>query len=529
MPPVYRGEIKVQGRTLRGWIANPGDPAERVPFDLVIDGEARGHYLADRPYQALERHTAFGDGAHGFMLQLDRDWISGSVQNVVLSVEGAASGVELHAVLGPESRSYFDDSAMPPDGPRQKSKEESLAHAELGECRRLRRSAPTESERAKHRDRYFEILDGLSRTDTRENGWRHSLLLGREWYDAGHFDKAIAVADRVLSSEADNSRALMTKGRGLVALNRSGEAHAIFTRVHAAEPKNSAAKFYERITRALASGTPGTEALSLGSVVLDDSGNMAGQGDFADRLAQLPFDWVRFTHDVKDYEHRTHAVTALNLPLRHQVGCVQLGDNGRQLTYWRRDALAGLAESGLIKRLEGEGGPARWAKAFVSTRDRRTLDAGNGKRKAVLVSPTRSPDSGDIDAFFVDMTAQYAAMGYDTAVVHADSAAELRKRVLEDSITLVHAVSGAGYTAADALAWTNIAFVYGVHAWRDVLGDAAGNHPLDDAGVPRPRPEFDYILSRASSIYAYSARMRDIVEQCFDVRCPIFPPPGGPA
>lgn len=520
MPPVYRGEIKMQGRTLRGWIANAADAAERVAFDLVIDNEERGHYVADRPYLALERYHAFGDGAHGFALQLDREWISGATQNVALAVRGAPSGVELHAALGPVAGAYFDDDAEPP---RKRTPQESEALRELAECRRLRRGAETEDERARFHRRYFEILGALSAAETRENAWRHSILLARECYDLGRFQEAADVAGRVLASEPDNFRALFVRGRSLIGLNRAGEAHGVFVRALAQQPDNPGARFYAQMTETLALGEPGTETLAVGEVKLDKTDAI----HLADRIARLPFDWVRLQSGAASADH---AVT-LNQPLLHQVGCVTLPSGGGHIAYWRRDALVGLAESGLVNALD-EGSVSRWRPFFSQAGA-----ASNGKRKAALVARDNAIDADRVDADLAAIASEYRAAGYEPAIVnlggagiaaadlsHAhieETAAALRRYLLSESIAIVHAVSGTGYTVADALAFTNIPFVYGVHFLWDMLGDSEAND--SDDNVQRARPEFDYVLSRAAAIYATSTEMRDMVEAMFSVRCSILP------
>ena len=73
---------------------------------------------------------------------------------------------------------------------------------------------------------------------------------------------------------------------------------------------------------------------------------------------------------------------------------------------------------------------------------------------------------------------------------------------------------------ANALSHTNIPFIYGVHYWREVLGQEDEGF-FDDSGEPVPRPEFNYILSRASTVYANSDYTRDIIEKTFGVRCPV--------
>jgi hypothetical protein len=74
---------------------------------------------------------------------------------------------------------------------------------------------------------------------------------------------------------------------------------------------------------------------------------------------------------------------------------------------------------------------------------------------------------------------------------------------------------------AEALTYTNIPFIYGVHYWREVLGQEDDGF-FDAVGQPVPRPEFHYILSRATTVYANSVFTRDVIEKAFGVRCPVI-------
>ena len=90
-------------------------------------------------------------------------------------------------------------------------------------------------------------------------------------------------------------------------------------------------------------------------------------------------------------------------------------------------------------------------------------------------------------------------------------------------MTLVHAISGMGFTAAEALNFTNIAFVYGVHFWNELLGDPERSEYFDDvSGGALARREFLVILSRATAVYANSRYTQKIVEEGFGVRCPVL-------
>ena len=553
MPVTYAGQVKIQGRSLRGWIANLKDTGERVAFDLVIDGTVRGYYCADRPHPSLERYTAFGDGAHAFSFQLDREWITGGQQSVMLAVGDVMTGIELHAALGPAPEKYFDDEGAAEV--RRPGVAEAAANRKLGELRRLRKNAGTARERAKADRRYFKILDALSRAENSAMGWRNSLLLGRELHELGRFADSIAIADRTLAVEPENFRALIAKGRSLIALNRAKEALVFFRRAAAVEPNNLSARFYVRVTEPLAAGETGTRTLTRGTVLLDPMGEIAGasvegarlgaitaSGSLAERLGSLPLDWLRIATGAGDTRHGAGTKEALNEPMLQQAGYATVAVNGGEAGYWRREALVGLAESGLLASLGDEAALNRWKKVFLSADARRALDAANGLRKVVLAAPLGAAELGDINEFLTGAAGHYRSLGYDPTIVHVgseragmrdvggiafrcvgDSTAALRRFFLEENVRLVHAISGPGYGVADALAFTNIPFIYGVHSPHDVLSDDESNDSSEEeAGTPRLRPEFAQILSRAAMVYANSRRLREIIENGFDVRCPIL-------
>jgi hypothetical protein len=320
--------------------------------------------------------------------------------------------------------------------------------------------------------------------------------LGREYYDTGRYGDAARTMDRVLAKEPDHFRALMVKGRSLIALNRASDARVLFLRAQAIEPGNRAPGNYVRLTETLALDEPGRGALTAGVARLH------GAGTLAERIATQPFDWLLVSGGDPN---ETDAI-ALNAPAMQRAGCARIAGN----SYWRREALAGLAESGLIA---DPAHAARWMDAFVPRCERVPRS-----RKAVVVMAAAETD----DATALSLPNDYADLGYDTAVVPAaDSIPALRRSLLEEEPALVHVVSGAGYAVAGALAFANIPFIYGAHSWADMLSDD-GDGAFDESGLPHPRREFDFVLAHAAAVYATTRELRDIIEQCFDVRCAIF-------
>lgn len=258
MADCYRGEIRVQGRALRGWLAKVNAPTERVVFDVVIDGVSRGSYVADKVHGSLERQSAFGDGLHGFAFIMDRGWITGAQQSVALLVDGNSSGIELHGALGPAAATYFDENGGKAAPKRVLSAEESTAQRELMDLRRRRNDRTAQGDRAETDKRYFQLLDAASRRETPETGWSRSLLLARELYEDGRYAETVAVADRVLKADPGSFRLLLAKGRSLIALNRPAEAREAFLRAQRIDPENLAAQANARVAATLSRDPPRT-------------------------------------------------------------------------------------------------------------------------------------------------------------------------------------------------------------------------------------------------------------------------------
>lgn len=537
MPATYRGEIRVQGRNLRGWLANVGAPAERVVFSLLIDGEERGVYAADHPHAALERYTAFGDGAHGFIFSMDRDWITGEAQTVGLAVDGVPTDVELHAPLGPAAKAFFGEAPEGTPGAASAANLVATVRRDLVELRARRRSASDAAERARIEEQYIGLLTSLSAGEG-EDARRYSLHLARELHDSGRFLEAVQVAARVLVSDPDNFPALMAKGRSLVALNRAGETRDLFERALALEPQNASARLFARIANTLGSADAPSRPLTVGTVGWNAAD---GEDPLAQRLARLPFDWVRFAAGSAEEKETPPQVTPmLNDALLQQCGCARAPSPDGEVVYWRREALIALADSGLLTRLD-ENALAHWAPFFVSPAERRALGAADATRKVALISRHGAVKFGGGEHFLADVAQHYTSTGYEPVIVGMspdaaiergtadgiayafvdETAAALRRFCLEENIQLVHAIS-LGYVVADALALTNIPFVYGVHFWADALKAGHDKQHFDrGTGAPRVRPEFNYILSRAAAVYANSEYTQDVIEECFDVRCPV--------
>jgi hypothetical protein len=272
-------------------------------------------------------------------------------------------------------------------------------------------------------------------------------------------------------------------------------------------------------------------AAAVASAYAVETGNGTGLGDV---LAHMSEGWIRIggLDDGADHGQRLAEAAA------QRVGCVELGGAG---DFWRREALLGLAESGLIESLDDHAALMRFKPFYVARA--RPHRAGMRRGLAVLTSRNGADLYGGGEHFLEDAAAHHARQGYDVvilgtrperageahdangrrAVFIGEHPAELRRFVLENGASLVHAISGMGFAAVEALAFTNIALVYGVHFWNELLGDPERSEYFDDvSGGALARREFLVILSRATAVYANSRYTQTIVEEGFGVRCPVL-------
>ena len=150
--------------------------------------------------------------------------------------------------------------------------------------------------------------------------------------------------------------------------------------------------------------------------------------------------------------------------------------------------------------------------------------------------------AGRAEQFIESMAGHYRSRGYEPIIVgylsqfNGESGvtpagfrytfiekrrSALLRLIVEEEVSLIHAVSGAGFLAAEATDHTPIRLIYGIHYWREFLGAEGDERYFDAEGAPIPRLEFRYILSRASAVYANSDFTRHLLEQTFGVRAPV--------
>jgi hypothetical protein len=265
----------------------------------------------------------------------------------------------------------------------------------------------------------------------------------------------------------------------------------------------------------------------------------------AQRLARVPQRWICTSLSRPEKEITPEAISLLDANSMRRVGYAEIGlPDGRKLEFWRRDALIGLAESTLLESIDDVVTLNRW-KPFYGAQDRsETVSRATRLKRGVaaLISRNGAELCSGGEHFLDNVADHHNRQGFEPIIVGTrgdirseertskgrrcvfigDSVAELRKLFLENDVSLVHAISGAGFPVAEALSFTNIPFVYGVHFWNELLGDHEHTGYFDEVtGGGRFRREFLLILSRATAIYANSRFTQKIIEEGFGVRCPI--------
>lgn len=684
----YRGVVKVTGSAIRGWLLDVARPARRVKFDLLIDGQLRGSYVADARRRFLSPRKGSDEDTHGFSIPIRRPWISGSLQNVRLEDPSDPQlRFSMSVRLGPKAHEHFEDHVVSGHGsigtsdrapsaarPARHSDDEpetdirtgankallkqigALSDAELagllfavdrdillqrfaryektGEWERLaafkrvvmgapaeqlltafgraaakahshalasrataaaaamhpqsfeanylagsakallgeldealrylraadrleqdgvrakremvvtlakqlRQDLPVER-RAAIREEHVALLRALSTSTDVGTQTKYRVPYATALYSAGRYEEAIQAADAVLAVAPNDTRALMVKARALVARNLIGEAHALYERILDLEPAHRGARVNLRILTALVEDETGDGERV--SVVAAPRLDLARHASFADALGGISHSWIRTAgggeEDLAGFAAQLAAVAA------QRVGCVELRDaGGRIAEFWRKDALIGLAESGLLGSLDDRAALERWKPFYVARPNGDSSRRPTARGLAVLTSRNGTDLYGGGEHFLEDAAEHHARQGYDVvilgtrpdlegresvvngrrAVFVGEQPAHLRKFVLENGVSLVHAISGMGFAAAEALNFTNIAFVYGVHFWNELLGDPERSEYFDDvSGGALVRREFLVILSRATAIYANSRFTQKIIEDGFGVRCPVL-------
>jgi Flp pilus assembly protein TadD len=403
------------------------------------------------------------------------------------------------------------------------------------------------------RNERLSLLRGLSTSSDPQVQMRYRVPYADALFTAGRYDEAVAAADAALTAAPNDTRALMIKARALVARNQIVDAHKVYTDILEIDPVHRGARANLRLLTALAEdeaeslNAVGSSIAGLGafdwSVAVDNKGH--ARESLVVALAAVSHGWICTTPGYSDEQKAPEVPALLDASAARRAGYAEVGlSDGRSLEFWRRDALSGLAESGLLKALDDTVGLARW-KHFYSAREQvdvsvRTTRARRGA--VALISRNGADLYGGGEHFLENAAEHHARQGFEPIIIATredlrgeerllngrrcafigERTADLRKFLLENDVSLVHAISGVGFAVADALNYTNIPFLYGVHFWNELLGDPEQTGYFDDVtGASRFRREFPLIVSRATAIYANSQFTQKIVEEGFGVRCPV--------
>lgn len=359
----------------------------------------------------------------------------------------------------------------------------------------------------------------------------------------GHNSIALKAIDHTLSLRRDQSDAYISKARILIESKRVDEGLNVARSVLKRWPQNETAAYMIRAFRHMA----GLQANEVAIAILqiqknrsfrlftspdDNEGVKVSSDNIIRRLRNNEFDWLAICEHLADGDFtvlKSHIETA------NQAGFVKISDS---LRLWKATAVSDLLEADLaqpttiiddLERVEG-----------FYARPRPSIVPG----RAVLISRFGAIRFGGAEHFLHSAALHYANLGYSPIILgdvekrsHGDvpnldpvldyafcdmNPAVLRRFIIENNVTLIHAISGMGSLVAAAMGEINIPFVYGVHYFREVLGGEGGEVYFDSEGVSIPRPDFGYLLSRASTVYANSTYTRDLIEKAHGVRCPVI-------
>jgi len=366
---------------------------------------------------------------------------------------------------------------------------------------KMLRSPVSPDQRAAMQAEHLDLLGALIASENAGIRARYRVPFAAALYAAGRYDEAIATIDGVLAAAPNDVRGLVMRARLHVARNEVMEARAIYEHVLELDRDNAAARL-------------GLKALS-GLVAVAKTVERGGDS------------WVCIS---KTGERNLEARRDLGRKIQSASGYVQIAGAGDQrLEFWRSEALIDLRDSGLIEGDETESHLARWKDAYAAQRRASSPD---------LVAVVYDADDPEGERFAENAAAHHAREGAETVVVGAGAGsgfqeipgdgfrhlsirktpADLRRFLLENNVSLAHAISGAGPVAAEAIRFTNIALVCGLH-FGEMPPSNGDMIPIGE-GV-YSRQELLSIFERAGSVYTNSRIAQKFLETDFGVRCPL--------
>ena len=351
----------------------------------------------------------------------------------------------------------------------------------------------------------------------------------------GEFDLAERVFHAIIRAHPDRLDVNVERMRFLLETKRVDEGLALARRIVDRWPDAEPAHHILRTYRFLDGMRREAEVVGHARRASDGSGWVvaidAAEVPLERALETRHPDWIVFADGAEVDGVRAQLVNAA------AVGCMPLPSGGRA---WRCEVLRDLQDSDLLDAETVQEDLDRAAPFYVRPRPREA-----GGATALVVSLYGGVKFGGAEHFLWAASEHYAKSGYDrvlvvgsrdkrpsdfTAPTHPAiecefvdlNATTLRRLVVERNVSLVHAVSGLGYVAAGALGSMNVPFIYGVHYFREVFGGEGSEIYFDGEGATIPRPEFAFLLARASSVYVNSTFTRDLMERAHGVRCPVI-------
>jgi len=365
---------------------------------------------------------------------------------------------------------------------------------------KMLRNPVSPEQRSAMQAEHLGLLGALVTSENAGIRARYRVPFAAALYTAGRYDEAIATVDSVLAAAPNDVRALVMRARLYVARNEVAEAHAIYEHVLELDRDNAAARLGLKALSGLAAVPKPTEREADRWVCVGEAGELD-------------------LETLRDFGRRIQAAS----------GYVQIAAPGNQkLDFWRSEVLTDLRDSGLIRSDENKSRLARWKDAYSAQRR---------SSPSELVAVVYDADDPEGERFAESAAAHHARQGAETAVVGAVTSiglqeadgsghlrirkmpADLRRFLLENNVSIVHGISGAGPVVAEAIRFTNIAFICGLH-----FGEM-----LPSSGDPFPAAEGVYsrqqllsIFERAGTVYTNSRIAQKFLEADFGVRCPVI-------
>ncbi|MDH4386235.1 MAG: glycosyltransferase [Caulobacter sp.] len=376
-----------------------------------------------------------------------------------------------------------------------------------------------------------ELFRKAAETDEKSPiAWReYSRLL----VSLGRLDEALAAAREDVVRLSKDERSHLNLAKILTRLGHYKEAEAATVTAVEIAPGSDTAKFSKRIAQRLYEHASG---------IWPDSLFVAGRDSRPyEILRSQSEDWIGIGGEA-DAPRMRLSIARGGFPWAGALVTYP----GRDLIY-RSALLRSAFECGVLNESSNWSDCETFAMLFaaISYPDEAGLRPFKGSERgtALLLSQYGIRKFGGAEQFLDQAARIYASLGLDVLVVgtrsefvgesgvsnglnyvFVDGSPEsLMSLAVQHRASVVHVVSGLGLEAAAAFRFMDVAVVFGVHFWRELIVQptpSEGYYP-DVDGSMQSRPEFNLLLSDAYAVYANSDFTRGVVEQRFGVRLPV--------